>query len=110
MITSVAFLFVNKQTGYFDIPLFNVAQDSVRIKFKNESGKTIKYISINGKEVPKIEHGDSYVYMYKHSGEGTYPFVVEFEDGSQLKEGERYVEPRYYITETIKAHSVETQY
>jgi len=110
IIAFVGFLFVNRQIGYFDIPLFSVPRDSVRIKFKNDSDRTIKAIHVNGQTIQSIESGDDYIYTYKHSGEGTYQFEVEFENGDKINEGERYVESGYYLTEIINSNSVETKY
>jgi len=104
------FLFVNKQIGYFEIPLFCVPNDSVRIRFINESDKNVKEIHINGQTIKMLKIGDSSIYTYKNSGEGTYQFEVEFETGERIKQGERYVEAGCYITEIIKNENVETHY
>lgn len=111
IIAITAFLIINKQVGYFNIPLFNVPHNSVRVKFINESNQSIKAIYINGQTINSLKFGDSYIYTYEHSsGEGTYQFEVEFENGNKLKDQERYVEKGYYITEIVKNNSVETQY
>jgi hypothetical protein len=111
IIAFTGFLVINRQIGYFYIPLFSVPNNSVRVKFKNESDQPIKAIYINGQTINSLKIGDSYIYTYRHSsGEGTYQFEVEFERGNKLKEQERYVEEGYYITEIIKNNSVETHY
>ncbi len=111
IIALIGFLVINKQIGCIYIPLFSVPNNSVRVKFKNESDQPIKAIYINGQTINSLKIGESYIYTYKHSsGEGTYQFEVEFEKGNKLKEQERYVEEGYYITEIIKNNSVETQY
>lgn len=110
IITFVGFLFLNKQIGIVNMPLFSVPNNSVRIKFINESDKTIRAIYINGKTIKSIEAGDNSIYTFKHSGEGTYQFIIEFETGDKLIENERYVEEGYYITETILNNSVKTNY
>jgi hypothetical protein len=110
IIILIGLLFVNKQVGYFDIPFFNVPKDSVRIKFINDSDKTISAIKINGQTIKTIKVGDYFIYTYKHSGEGTYQFEIEFETGKKLKEKQRYVEAGYYLTERINNNSVDTEY
>lgn len=110
IIAFVVFLFVNRQIGWINIPLFGVPSNSVRVKFINESDLTIKKISINGDVIKSLQRGDNYIYTYDHSGEGTYQFEIEFENGAKLKEEERYVEAGYYVTERIKNNSVATQY
>ncbi len=111
IITIICLLILNKQIGYINAPFFSVPNDCVRVKFKNESTKTIKTLQIfNGPTIKNLKNGESYLYTYKHSGEGTYQFVVEFLNGDKLIEDERYVEAGYYNTEIIKRNSVETQY
>jgi hypothetical protein len=110
VIVLIGLLLVNKQIGYADIPFFSVPNDSVRVRFINDSDKTISTIKINGQTIKTIKTGDYFIYTYKHSGEGTYQFEVEFETGKKLKEKQRYVEAGYYLTEIIKNNSVETKY
>ncbi|MCB9334936.1 MAG: hypothetical protein H6586_02230 [Flavobacteriales bacterium] len=93
----------------------SVPSGCVRIDFTNKSNENIKSISFtdlidNIENIENIEVGETKTLTFKHSGEGTYQFIVEFESGKQLVEKERYVEQGYFITENIFDTIVKTDY
>lgn len=104
-------LLINKEKGYFNIPLFSVPSGHVRIKFINESPEVIQSIKRKrGLSSPVITNLKPYTSDYiliKHSsGEGTCDFSVVFESGKTLSCSEAYIEPGYYLTYTIQQDSV----
>ena len=104
-IGSIGFLLLNKQYALTDynIPLFSVPKGHVRVDFVNKADENIKSISLSSssEKIKNIKVGERRTVTFEHSGEETYQFIVEFESGNQIKEGERYIEKGYFITEKI---------
>ena len=111
----IGFLFLNKQqftlTDY-KIPLFSVPNGQVRVDFVNKSEENIKSISLfpHTDKIENIKVGERRSITFEHSGEGTYQFIVNFDSGKQINEGERYIEGGYFVTENIYNNEVKTDY
>lgn len=90
----------------------SIPSGCVRIDFTNKSNENIKSISFPDliDTIENIEVGETKTLTFKHSGEGTYQFIVEFESGKQLVEKERYIEQGYFITENIFDTIVKTDF
>jgi hypothetical protein len=110
----IGFLLSNKhlQLTSFHIPLFSVPSGYVRVDFVNKSDETIKFISLSSSElnIKDIKIGERRTVIFKHSGDGTYQFVVEFSSGKKIKESDRYIEGGYFLTESIFSNEVKTKY
>ncbi|WP_027419002.1 hypothetical protein [Crocinitomix catalasitica] len=113
-IGTIGFLVLNKQYAltYYKIPLFSVPNGQVRIDFVNKSNENIKSISLfpSTAKVENIKVGERRTVTIEHAGEGTYQFIVNFDSGKQINEGERYVEGGYFLTENIYNNEVKTDY
>ena len=89
-----------------------VPKGHVRVDFENKSSENIKSIVLPllDKQISNLKVGEEETITFPNRGEGTYQFIVTFESGKQLKEGERYVEGGYAVTEYIFDTCVETEY
>ncbi len=114
IIGSIGFLILNKHYNLtdYDITLFSGQKEQVRVDFVNKSDENIQSITIfsSSGKIENIKVGESRSITFKHSGEGTYQFVVNFDSGKQIKEGERYIEAGYFVTEYIYNNDVKTDY
>lgn len=108
------FLYLNKQYSLTDykIPLFSVPYNRVRIDFVNNSDESIKLISLSTSDdkIKNLKIGERKTITFRHKGEGTYQFIIDFDSGKQIIEGERYIERGYFITEIIYNNEVKTNY
>jgi|GEM_PF-3180223 len=113
-IGTIGFLVLNKQYALTDyrIPLFSVPNGQVRVDFVNKSDENIKSISLfpYTDKIENIKIGERRTATFEHSGEGTYQFIVNFDSGNKIKEGERYIEGGYFVTESIYNNEVKTDY
>ena len=107
-------LFLNKQYSLteYEIPFFSVPDGHVRVDFVNKSDERIQSITLfpSTTKVENIKIGERRTITFEHSGEGIYKFVVNFDSGNQIKEGERYIESGYFVTENIYNNEVKTDY
>jgi len=111
----IGFLFINKQYALtsYNIPLFSVPNGHVRVDFINKSNENIKSISLfpDTETIKNIKVGERRTVTFEHSsGEGAYQFIVYFDSGNQIKDGERYIETGYFLTENIYNNEVKTDY
>ena len=67
-------------------------------------------MSTSSEKIENIQIGDRKTATFKHSGEGTYQFTVNFESGKELKISERYIESGYFLIENIYNDKVKTKY
>lgn len=114
IIVVIAVLYLNKQYALtnYKIPLFSTPNGKVRIDFVNKSDEVIKSISLSpsSEKIENIQVGERRSATFKQSGEGTYQFTVRFASAKEIKEGERYVESGYFLTENIYNDKVKTKY
>jgi hypothetical protein len=113
-IGTIGFLFLNKQYALtdYEIPLFSVPNGQVRVDFINKSNENINSISLfpSTEKIENIKVGERRTVTFEHSGEGNYQFIVNFDSGNQIKEGGRYIEGGYFVTENIYNNEVKTDY
>lgn len=108
-------LFINKETGYFNILFFNVPSGHVRVDFINKSAETIQQITtlkgVPSDGVSNLESNATEHLLIKYTGgEGILDFSITFQSGKKLSSTDVYIEQGYHLTYTIYSDSVHIAY
>jgi hypothetical protein len=121
LLFSVGLLFINKETGYFNIPFFNVPSGHVRVDFINKSSEKIQDIT-TFKGIPSFKRVSSHgisnlesnatkpLFIKYAGGEGILDFSITFQSGKKLSCTDVYIEQGYHLTYTIYSDSVHVTY
>ncbi|MFT5647675.1 MAG: hypothetical protein ACI976_002369 [Aureispira sp.] len=111
----VGLLVINKETGYFNIPFFNVPSGHVRADFINKSSETIQDITtfkgVSSHGISNLESNATKPLFIKYTGgEGILDFSITFQSGKKLSCTDVYIERGYHLTYTIYSDSVHIAY
>lgn len=115
LILLIGFLFVNKQSGYFNIPFFNVPSGHIRADFINKSTEAIKSITswkeITSSKINNLKPNAREHLFIKHTGgEGILGFLITFESGKTLSSNDVYIERGYHLTYIVYSDSIHLAY